>query len=59
LARIKGEYDNLKRDRQLHPEDPYQSELYELLIEPCKQLLEAAQHVAEGPSEDEEAAPID
>ena len=58
-ARIKGEYDSLKRDQELHPEDPYQSELYELLVEPCRQLIEAARHIAEGPSEDEETAPID
>ncbi len=46
-ARINDEFDDLARDTELHPEDPFQSELYELLVEPCKQLLDTASKLAE------------
>jgi hypothetical protein len=58
-ARIEGDFDDLKRDHVLHPEDPYQSELYELLLEPCRQLIEAAQFAAQEPTDDEEDGQID
>jgi hypothetical protein len=34
-------FPNYQRDKFLHPEDPYQSELAELLIGPCSELIEA------------------
>ena len=33
------------RDKFLHPEDPYQSELAELLIAPCEELIEACERL--------------
>jgi hypothetical protein len=34
------------RDRYLHPEDPYQSELAEILIEPCQELIQTCERLA-------------
>ena len=56
-ARIEGEFQDLDRDHELHPEDPYQSELYELLVGPCKQLIDAAQKAAQDLGDED--APID
>ena len=56
-ARIEGEFQDLDRDHELHPEDPYQSEMYELLVGPCKQLIDAAQKAAQDLGDED--APID
>lgn len=57
-ARIDGEFESLKRDQQLHPEDPYQSELFELMIDPCQQLLDAASELVKQ-SNESAVLPID
>lgn len=36
----------IDRDRYLHPEDPYQSELAEILIEPCQELIQTCERLA-------------
>ncbi len=57
-ARIDKEFDDLELDTELHPEDPFQSELYELLVEPCQQLLDSASRLAENVATSE-SLPID
>jgi len=57
-ARLNGEFDDLQRDKELHPEDPYQSELYELLLEPCQQLIDSVDRLVKDAS-DTESLPID
>ena len=57
-ARINDEFDDLKRDVALHPEDSFQSELYELLVEPCNQLIDAASRLEKETSNSEDL-PID
>jgi len=46
-SRMKPEtFQSFDRDKFLHPEDPYQSELAEILIEPCQQLMMTCERLA-------------
>ena len=46
-SRMKPEtFQAFDRDKFLHPEDPYQSELAEILIEPCKELIVTCERLA-------------
>jgi hypothetical protein len=46
LARSKPEaFPNFDRDKFLHPEDPYQSELAEMLIGPCQELIDTCKRL--------------
>ena len=38
-------FQHFNRDDILHPEDPFQSELSEILIEPCKSLIETCERL--------------
>ena len=38
-------FQQFNRDNILHPEDPFQSELSEILIEPCKSLIETCERL--------------
>jgi hypothetical protein len=46
-SRMKPEaFQNFDRDKYLHPEDPYQSELSEILVGPCQELIQTCERLA-------------